>query len=160
MTAFSRCLSVTLSLEGGYVDDPADPGGATNRGITQRTYDAWRTHERLPTRDVQQISDGDVTAIYYGEYWRAAQCEGMDVPIALCLFDAAVNVGVLTARRFLTDAGADIDAYCDRRLAYYDGLVQEKPALRRFLTGWHNRVRTIRQTAAAWAAEPTPPLAA
>ena len=39
---FERALTFVLRWEGGYVDHPADPGGATNYGVTQRTYDAWR----------------------------------------------------------------------------------------------------------------------
>jgi len=41
-SAFETALPFVLRWEGGFVDHPADPGGRTNRGVTQRTYDAWR----------------------------------------------------------------------------------------------------------------------
>jgi lysozyme family protein len=46
---FGSCLAFTLRQEGGHVDDPADPGGATNMGITLATYRIWR-----PARLLQQ----------------------------------------------------------------------------------------------------------
>lgn len=161
MTLFARCLAVLLPLEGGYVDDPRDPGGKTNFGVTQRVYTAWRLAEQLPDRSVQGISTGEVQAIYFGDYWRAVGCDGLSDGMALCAFDASVNCGVGTAKQFLLDVGrADIDAYCDRRLRYYDSLVLLHPAMTAFLHGWHNRVALIRATALGWADSPPPPLAA
>lgn len=44
---YSAALRQILKFEGGYVDDPVDPGGATNFGITQRTYDSWRRRQDI-----------------------------------------------------------------------------------------------------------------
>ena len=48
--SFDACLPIILQSEGGFVDNPADPGGATNLGITIGTLSAWRNTERPPGR--------------------------------------------------------------------------------------------------------------
>jgi len=67
----SLALSFTLrsTVEGGYVDNPADPGGATNHGITQATYTNWLTEHSMPEADVRQISSQEVNAIYKELFW-------------------------------------------------------------------------------------------
>jgi lysozyme family protein len=75
---FERALEFTLRWEGGYVNHPSDPGGATNRGITQVTYDQWRTQKRLPTREVRLIEEHEVRSIYWQYYW--APVEGRTDP--------------------------------------------------------------------------------
>ena len=53
---------------------PRDPGGRTNRGVTQRTYDAWRAARGQPHADVYAIAETEVEAIYRGAYWDRAGC--------------------------------------------------------------------------------------
>jgi lysozyme family protein len=55
-------LPFVLRWERGLVDDPEDPGGRTNQGITQRVYDAWRRRQGLPAQDVESIADAEVKA--------------------------------------------------------------------------------------------------
>jgi hypothetical protein len=54
---FADALSHLLVREGGKVDNPKDPGGRTNQGVTQRVYNGWRTRSHLPVRDVYLIGD-------------------------------------------------------------------------------------------------------
>ncbi len=98
---FAQALQHILKLEGGYVDDPRDPGGATNYGITQRTYDAWRASQGLLPRDVRQIEEREVAEIYFERYWKACRCEELPPPLDVLVFDAAVNQGPATAVRML-----------------------------------------------------------
>ena len=49
---FIDALPFVLQWEGGYVNHPNDPGGATNKGVTQKVYDAWRAKNGLPAREV------------------------------------------------------------------------------------------------------------
>ena len=107
---FARALQHVLKLEGGYVNDPRDPGGATNRGITQRTYDAWRRERGLPPRDVRQIEEREVAEIYFERYWKACRCEELPPPLDVLVFDAAVNQGPAVAVRLLQRAlGVAVD---------------------------------------------------
>ena len=66
---FKKALTFVLIREGGYVNDPDDPGGATNRGITQRTYNAYLAKLKKPTADVKNITEYEVKEIYYNNYW-------------------------------------------------------------------------------------------
>ena len=110
MSGFVQALPVILKAEGGYVDDPDDRGGATNKGVTQKTYDAWRIIQHEPTRTVRLISDVEVETIYHERYWVASKCDALPWPISLCQFDAAVNHGVRRAVKMLQAAvGATAD---------------------------------------------------
>ena len=62
--AFDTCLAFTLRAEGGYVDNPADPGGATNMGITLATYREWSDNPDLGAAQVQDMSVRIARAIY------------------------------------------------------------------------------------------------
>ena len=99
---FHRCHEVMRINEGGYVDHPDDPGGATNKGVTQRTYEAWRRRQGLPARHVRDIREAEVLQIYFEGYWRAGHCHRMPGDAAaLVLFDACVNHGLRPAMKFV-----------------------------------------------------------
>ena len=66
---YDAALKATLRYEGGKVDNPKDPGGRTAYGVTQNTYNAWRAKHGLSQKDVFQIADSEVAAIYRQEYW-------------------------------------------------------------------------------------------
>jgi lysozyme family protein len=68
---FAASLAAVLVHEGGYVNDPRDPGGATNKGVTQAVYDDWRRIRSLPRRTVEAINAYEVGAIYRKLYWNA-----------------------------------------------------------------------------------------
>lgn len=152
MSDFERALAFVLRWEGGYVNDPADPGGETNRGVTKNTYDYWRLNRRTeppfigrdgPGRSVRDITDAEVAAIYELGYWRPARCDTLAWPLCLIQFDTAVNMGVSRADRLLLQAGRDPSAYLHERRNYYTGLANRKPEMRKFLRGWLNRVDAL-----------------
>src|SRR3989442_10698751 len=102
--SFADALQFVLQQEGGFVDNPADPGGATNHGITQATYDRYRAAQGLAPQGVAQITDTEVTEIYQTQYWSVCRCdelERLDVGLGLAVFDTAVNSGVREASRML-----------------------------------------------------------
>ncbi len=140
---FDQCLAITLKWEGGYSNHPDDPGGATMRGITQGSYDAWRRRHNKSRRPVRQIEEQDLRAIYRQDYWDAIQCEDMPLGLDLCAFDAAVNSGVGRARQWGMDA-TDIDTFCQRRLRFLQNLGR---LWRVFGVGWRRRIASIRNDA-------------
>lgn len=91
---FGNCLKLTLAHEGGYVNHPKDPGGRTNMGIIQRTYDAYRKRLGHPLRSVAQIEVGEVHAIYRQDYWHPINGDKIPFGIDYTVFDAAVNSGI------------------------------------------------------------------
>jgi lysozyme family protein len=96
-------LRFTLRWEGGYVNNPFDLGGATNKGVTQVVYDDYRRRRGLPLRNVRFITDDEVRDIYLNLYWRPAQTDLMSRALAIVHFDTAVNFGVGGAVLFLQE---------------------------------------------------------
>ncbi|MDH4981309.1 TIGR02594 family protein [Hyphomicrobium sp. D-2] len=163
---FDEALAHVLEMEGGYTDDPHDPGGPTNRGITLATYAAWQGVQlnaatRLGLKaELRRIGADAVRDIYFARYWRPAHCNEMASALALFHFDAAVNHGVTGAMRLLQRAvGTDVDGeigpntraaigrlsveqclerYAEVRRARYRAL----PHFWRFGRGWLRRVDT------------------
>lgn len=102
MSAFERALEHVFGVEGGFVDDPRDSGGATKYGITEAVARAngYVGHMRDMTPD-------DARRIYRAQYWdtlRLDEIATLSEPIALELFDTAVNCGIGVAGKFLQRA--------------------------------------------------------
>jgi lysozyme family protein len=161
---FERALAHVLDMEGGYSEDPYDPGGPTNRGITLSEFARHKRLELTPENfaelkaELRAIPSATVRGIYHQSYWQAACCPELPPPLALFHFDAAVNQGVAGAARMLQQAvGAEVDgeigpltlgsvaarpieetlaAYADIRRRRYRSL----PTFWRFGKGWLNRV--------------------
>lgn len=159
--ALAMALKFTLLWEGGYVDDPNDFGGATNKGVTQDTYNTYRINNRLSTRGVDLITDAEVHDIYFSMYWKPSQANIMVLPLAIAHFDTAVNFGVGGAIEFLQEAlGISADGIfgpgtqaallannnahtaqkiVQGRIDYRNQRVDSNPTQEVFLTGWLNR---------------------
>ena len=164
---FDLALTFTLRWEGGYVNHPSDPGGATNKGVIQATYNEYRDRKRLPRQSVRSITDAEVHEIYHLMYWTSSLCEIMPPKLAVAMFDTAVNFGVGGAVMFLQDLLAvQIDgrfgpltkeaydrhpdkerlafALVDARIQYRHLRVSQKPSQKVFLAGWLNRDNSLR----------------
>lgn len=173
---YEDCLAAVLKYEGGYVNDPRDPGGATMKGITQGTYNAWRKKQGLPTQPVRQIAQSEVEAIYKRDYWDKVRGDELPSGVDLATFDYAVNSGPIKAIKQLqgalgipqtgvmdngTVAAAQNHpgvwaALCERRLAFLKSL----PTWGTFGKGWGARVTDVKKKAANLAANlPSPPVA-
>jgi lysozyme family protein len=98
---FKPSLSLTLAYEGGYVNHPRDPGGATNRGITQAVYDDYRKYNGKPKHSVKYISNDEVVDIYNKQYWRLIRGDSLPCGLDYAVFDFAVNSGPSRAVRYL-----------------------------------------------------------
>lgn len=90
---YSDALSRVLVHEAGYVNDPRDPGGATMKGVTQRTYDGYRKRNGLALRPVRQITPTEVGEIYRRSYWAAIHGDTLPAGVDYVVFDGAVNSG-------------------------------------------------------------------
>lgn len=98
---YAPALALVLAHEGGYTDHPRDPGGPTNKGITQRVYDAYRKNRGLKTQSVKLITASEVTQIYQTNYWRLMRGDSLPDGVDYAVFDFAVNSGVGRAIEFL-----------------------------------------------------------
>ena len=100
---FSACLAHVLASEGGYVDHPKDPGGATNLGITLATLQAWRGGP-VTKADVRALTREEAAAIYRAHYWNKVKGDELPAGLDLVAFDAAVNSGTYRAAKWLQSA--------------------------------------------------------
>ncbi len=162
MPGFAQALPVVLRFEGGFVDDPVDRGGATNFGVTQKVYDAYRVKHRLGKVSVRDITTEEVESIYHTGYWLKGKCDALPWPASLCHFDATVNHGPRNAAKLLQRAvGAVPDGKIGphtreaigrvptyrltehllwERVRFYLKIVQRRPEQKRFIVGWLGRV--------------------
>jgi len=79
--------------EGGYVNHPDDPGGATNYGVTQGTYNAWRANRGLPIRSVKDISKREVERIFVQQYFAPVWFNKLPSGLDYAVVDYAINSG-------------------------------------------------------------------
>jgi lysozyme family protein len=162
---FQASLGNVLLSEGGFVNDPLDPGGATNKGITQLVYDSWRLEQELPKRTVKLINDYETGKIYKAHYWDKIAGDELPSGLDYCTFDFAVNSGVSRAIRFLQrvaavsnsgtvdaetlaaikdkDCNGLIDALCLERLQF----LQTLKTFDHFGKGWTNRINEVKEKA-------------
>jgi lysozyme family protein len=167
---FQKGLKFVLAAEGGYTNDPDDPGGPTNKGIIQAEYDLFRKEGGLAEQSVRYITEEEASAIYYQKYWLAAHCNGLLYGLNIVQMDCAVNMGVGTAIKILcrtlripeavqfTPALSDavhkldgdtvaikkvINGYLAARKRWYIAIVLRRPLSHRFLKGWFNRIAAL-----------------
>lgn len=142
---FQNSLKFVLSREGGYSNHPNDTGGETNKGITHKTYDTYRRSNNLPTRSVKDITDKEISDIYYNNYYKASGADKIKDPqLSTVVFDTAVNMGVGRAQTILNQSNGDANKYLDLRLQKYKDFAEAKPSQKVFLKGWNNRVTALK----------------
>ena len=174
---FAAALSAVLKHEGGYVDHPSDPGGATNLGITHKTLAAWRKvvpFTKLPKSEIKALTRDEAAAIYRANYWNAIHGDDLPAGIDYAVMDYAVNSGPGRAAKTLqrlvgvpedgqigpvtlaavgkvhpTNIASLINAYCDARMAFLTKL----PTFATFGKGWTARVKGVRSLALEMAAQ-------
>lgn len=107
---FQLLLIEVLKSEGGYVNHPRDPGGATNQGVIQRTYNAFRKSRGLQTRSVKLITSAEVAVIYKSRYWDKVSGDKLPSGLDYVAFDAGVNSGPSRGVKWLQKAvGTRVD---------------------------------------------------
>lgn len=97
---FDACLKEVLLHEGGYSNHEKDPGGRTNLGVTQRTYEEWVGY---PVNEavMRKLTVSHVKTLYKVKYWDAIHCDDVPLGLDLCVFDFSVNAGANRAARYL-----------------------------------------------------------
>lgn len=157
---FAEAVAIVLQHEGGLVDDPADPGGLTNRGISLRSY------PELGPAGIRDLTADQARAIYRSDWWDRYFLGEMPAPVAVKMLDLAVNMGIRSATRCLQRAlvamGRPVDmdgvlgaqtraaargvaagdlatALRGQAVAHYDELVRDNPKFTKFAAGWRAR---------------------
>ena len=156
MAVFEHAVAKTLAHEGGakFTDDPADRGGATKFGISQRAY---------PEIDIRNLTEAQAREIYKRDYWDRIRGDDIESQaMAESIFDSAVNMGVRTSSRMAqiaasirpadgiigsntirqlndTDEALFLAMFTISKIARYAAICNRNPSQRRFLLGWVNR---------------------
>ena len=155
---FNQAIKVVLANEGGYSNNPADPGAETNFGISKRSY---------PSLDIRNLTQDAAAEIYRHDYWLYGDLNNQD--IATKLLDMSVNMGISRAVILCQMALNDIGEHCGvdgkwgpntegainsadgvillpeirtHQSMYYTNLVAQKPELYQFLRGWLRRTNS------------------
>ena len=162
---YPAVLDATLKFEGGFVNHPSDPGGATNYGITAKVYAAFLGHAVTPAT-IRNMTISDARAIYKPQYWAAVRGDDLPLGVDMLVFDFAVNSGPSRAVKSLQkvmglrqdghigavmvnalSTHADIpnlmSQYCDERMRF----VRSLKTFKTFGGGWERRINTVERIA-------------
>lgn len=101
---FNAALGRVKVSEGGEVDNPKDPGGRTNIGVTQRVFASWLRAQGKPSRDVYTITPDEVAEIYKAQYWDKIHGDDLPEGVDYVVFDAGVMSGPSQAIKWLQRA--------------------------------------------------------
>ena len=146
---FTKALQFTLKYEGGFSNDKADPGGKTKYGISDAgdgTVDGLIDLDRDGKGDVkaEDLTLAQAMEIYYKFYWLAAGCDKLELPMAVAVFDSAVNCGVGQVKHWLR-LDHNYSMLITTRQIFYINLVTKKPAMNKYLKGWSARLVDLRK---------------
>jgi lysozyme family protein len=154
---WDKAITFVLKMEGGYTLDPNDPGGETQFGISKKSY---------PNLDIKNLTIEHAREIYHRDFWAPCRCADLPAPLAIAVFDTAVNQGVTVAKRLLqialdvtvdgiigpktlaAAAKADpwrVKKFLAERLAAYIRLMDERPNLRRYAVNWTHRLLSLHE---------------
>jgi lysozyme family protein len=172
---FERAQAIIRDFEGGFTNDPKDPGGATNFGITQETLSRWRKRP-VSEAEVAAMTYEEAKEIFFAEYWSRSSCDAMPGPLALPVYNIAVHAGVGTAARFLqlalnsNGASVTVDGgiggetlgaikqvplpeLISDLIDLYEARLRAHKEFAHFKNGFLNRVTRLRTEAERWLAE-------
>jgi len=161
---FKRAIPLVLREEGGFVNNPKDPGGATNKGVTLATFRRY-VKPSGTVADLKRLTTAQAETVYYKQYWSAVDGPALPAGVDYAVFDFAVNSGPARAAKYLqavvgapqdgkigpkTIAACEamaaddvVNKLCDRRMAFLRGL----KTWTTFHNGWTARVSRVRAAA-------------
>ena len=156
---FEEAVKQVLKHEGGYVNDPVDPGGETNMGISKKAY---------PYLNIKELTEKDAKDIYFKDYWLKGKCSKLPEELQHIYFDMVVNMGKSRAVMVLQAAicgkgmkiaidggigpqtiqaslksGVEKDRLRSYRVKYYADLIKRKPKLEKYWYGWYRRALAV-----------------
>ena len=172
---FDRALSAVLKHEGGYVDHPKDPGGATNKGITLANFRRY-VKPGGTKADLKKLTTEQAAVVYRRQYWDVVLGAELPGGVDYAVFDYGVNSGPARAVKTLQaivgttqdgragpktlaavramDAAQVVEALCDQRLAF----VKRLRTWPTFGKGWTSRIAGVRRLALEMAAATAQPV--
>jgi lysozyme family protein len=157
-------LAQVLKSEGGYVNNPKDPGGETNMGVTKAAWSTWLKRTIMPG-EMAQLTHADIIPFYKTLYWDKSYCNQLPTGIDYMVFDASVNMGVGQNIRLLQKSlgcvadgvigpntmkainDADVKTLIDKFSAQKEMFYRSLGTFATFGKGWLRRVAEVKQIA-------------
>ena len=154
---WEKAIAFVLKAEGGYTVDAGDKGGETNFGISKRAY---------PNEDIKNMTEARAREIYQRDYWQVCHCDELPSPLAIAVFDAAVNQGAGAAVRMLQIAldvavdgvvgektitaafkadAAGVRRFMAQRMARYARTIMRDASQEAFIENWSDRLMRLAQ---------------
>ena len=173
---FERAQEVVREFEGGFVNDPQDPGGPTNFGITHVTLAKWRNVSSVTATDVENMTYGEAKQIYKSLYWDRNNCGRLPGALALAVYNVSVHCGTQTGAAYLqralnkngaslaidNDVGdntitavglAPVAAVLAGVIDLYEERLRGHPNFQHFKNGFMRRVGKLRDETSKWLRE-------
>ena len=166
---WDKSFDLVIVNEGGFVNNPKDPGGPTNWGCTQAVWEKYIGHP-VTVDDMKALTKEDVKPLYKRNYWDAVHGDALPSGLDYCIFDCAINSGVGRAAKFIQEivgvfadgaignntvaainqmnAVTMINEFSDKRQQFLE-LLKTFPV---FGKGWTRRVQEVRTKALDMAA--------
>jgi lysozyme family protein len=157
---FDKALAAVLVHEGGYVNNPKDPGGMTNLGCTKAVWEEYCGHP-VDEKAMRALTPADVAPLYKRKYWDKVCGDDLPAGVDYVVFDAAINSGAGRAAKWLQacvgvepdggigpktlaavqafDAKQLVEDYSKRRLSF----LMDLPTWDTFGKGWGRRVNEV-----------------
>lgn len=132
---FEKAFEIIVGLEGGYVNDPNDPGKETKFGISKRSY---------PDLDIKNLTLDRAREIYLQDYWKKAGCDALPFQYGCLVFDCAVNQGVSVAKDLWAKAKGEPAYFMAERALRYARTRNYK----RYGRGWMRRLFLVYEESA------------
>lgn len=171
MTEFERSLAKELVLEGGFVNDPDDPGGATNKGVTQAVYDTYRKSVGAGHQSVRLISADEARAIYKSRYWDLIKGDQLPPGVGFVVLDGGVHSGPGQSVKWLqralglakidglvgpetlaaVNAVEDHDSLIAKILSLREVFMRVLKGWKKYGKGWVSRLKQVLAIGQAWA---------
>jgi lysozyme family protein len=165
---WDKSFEMVLAHEGGYVNDPRDPGGRTNLGVTQRAWESYWSRSSSE-EEMRKLTPNVVKPFYKAMYWDKIKGDQLPAGVDYAAYDLAVNSGVGRAAKYLQriagvpedgvigpksleaikacDPEQTVQALCDMRLDFLKRL----PTFDTFGKGWSRRVAEVKDKASSMA---------
>jgi lysozyme family protein len=161
---FQKSLALVLAHEGGFSNNPHDPGGMTNLGVTRRAWESY-VQRQVDEAEMRGLTPEIVAPFYKARYWNPCKCDLLPLGIDYAVFDFAVNASVSRASKTMQAAlgtaadgivgpatigvatNADPDHFLEKFSAAKEQFYRGLSTFDHFGKGWLRRVSEVKQTA-------------